>query len=298
MKKILLAILSGCSFGVNGQPVLLQSNLAPNGFTANINLGVGVSPGPAGANQTWNYSSAVVSNVGTYNVINCSSTPCASSFPLANWCFSIPGPKYKYFNSSSSILEQSGNDIPANCNGGATFSNPRMIMIFPFNYTNSSTDPWVSSTSSGTITLTYDGYGILITPFGTYNNVVRVTNTDVSGTSTVWFNASPIYQIMTIDAGNNTIILSNETLGIDETVISNAVALFPNPSNGIFSFTKAISLPNAEVEIYNLCGERIYSNKFISDKMTVDLSKKAKGVYFYKILSQGIHISNGKISIQ
>lgn len=69
--------------------------------------------------------------------------------------------------------------------------------------------------------------------------------------------------------------------------------LFPNPSsNGIFSIND--ELVNAEVEIYNIMGEEIYSNSHVQN--TIDLSDQAKGVYLVrfnlkeKILSQKIII--------
>ena len=56
--------------------------------------------------------------------------------------------------------------------------------------------------------------------------------------------------------------------------------IFPNPSsNGIFSIND--ELVNAKVEIYNLMGEKIFSNSHFQN--TIDLSDQAKGVYFARI---------------
>lgn len=57
--------------------------------------------------------------------------------------------------------------------------------------------------------------------------------------------------------------------------------LFPNPSsNGIFSIND--ELANAEIEIYNVLGEKIVSNSNINN--TIDLSAQAKGVYFVRFI--------------
>lgn len=55
----------------------------------------------------------------------------------------------------------------------------------------------------------------------------------------------------------------------------NAV-IFPNPSStGIFTISN--QLENAEIEIYNVLGENVYSNEHFQN--TIDLSSQAKGVY-------------------
>ncbi len=63
--------------------------------------------------------------------------------------------------------------------------------------------------------------------------------------------------------------------------------IFPNPSsNGIFSINAESA--NAEFEIYNMIGEKIYSNTHF--KNTIDLSTEAKGVYFVRLnLNEKIH---------
>ncbi len=68
------------------------------------------------------------------------------------------------------------------------------------------------------------------------------------------------------------------TTGINDTwynLNENAV-IFPNPSStGIFTISNA--LENAEVQIYNVLGEKVYSTKHFQN--TIDLSSQAKGVY-------------------
>jgi hypothetical protein len=76
------------------------------------------------------------------------------------------------------------------------------------------------------------------------------------------------------------------TLSFSLTKISNPInngngfKLFPNPTSGIFTlendFTSDV---HAQVEIFNLLGEKIYSCRILENKMLLDLSKQAKGVY-------------------
>ncbi|MBK6986055.1 MAG: T9SS type A sorting domain-containing protein [Bacteroidetes bacterium] len=68
------------------------------------------------------------------------------------------------------------------------------------------------------------------------------------------------------------------TTGINEAwhSLNENVVIFPNPSStGIFTISD--ELENAEVEVYNVLGAKVYSNA--SFQNTIDLSAQAKGVY-------------------
>ena len=82
---------------------------------------------------------------------------------------------------------------------------------------------------------------------------------------------------------------------------ANNLSVFPNPSNGIFN----ISIENIQgvtknnmVEIYNVIGEKIYTNpNFQQATNKIDISSYGKGVYFIKI-NVGEKIYSGKILVQ
>jgi hypothetical protein len=63
----------------------------------------------------------------------------------------------------------------------------------------------------------------------------------------------------------------------------NAMTIFPNPSNGIFSINHQNDKPQT-IEIFNLLGEKIYSasntNKGVYN---IDLLHSPKGIYFVEI---------------
>jgi hypothetical protein len=68
------------------------------------------------------------------------------------------------------------------------------------------------------------------------------------------------------------------TTGINDAwhSLNENVVIFPNPSStGIFTISD--ELENAEVEVYNVLGAKVYSNA--SFQNTIDLSAQAKGVY-------------------
>ena len=60
--------------------------------------------------------------------------------------------------------------------------------------------------------------------------------------------------------------------------LDESAVVFPNPSStGIFTIGE--ELENAEIEIYNVLGDKLYSNPYFQ-KNTIDLSNQVKGVYF------------------
>jgi hypothetical protein len=85
--------------------------------------------------------------------------------------------------------------------------------------------------------------------------------------------------------------------GVEETKMQNDVALFPNPSSGVFSF-KQNNATDIEIEIYNVLGELVYKTILTNLQVTVDLSKHPKGIYFVQITSNKKSTGNKKIIIQ
>lgn len=281
-KNLLVLAAALASFGLAAQPVLQQANLATPGLSATINVGPYVSPGPAGANQTWNFASITTSAVGTYSIVNCSSTACSSGFPAANWCY-LAGPEYTYMQSSASQLEILGSSIPTNCVGGEIFSNTKAVLIFPFNYQASTSDGWVSNQDADTYSATYDGYGTLITPFGTYNNVVRLSVADGTSLSTIWLTSNPIYQLMTIDQGGNTIIMSNTTFSIHELTSRARLSLQPNPC-GATLHVKLLDQTETKttIEVVDMLGQKVMSDWTDSGEKTLHTEALPAGVYFVR----------------
>ena len=70
-------------------------------------------------------------------------------------------------------------------------------------------------------------------------------------------------------------------VGIHEVPNEIKISVYPNPSYGKFILNSEIT--KGEIEIYNSMGEKIYISEIISKETEIDLSGKAKGVYFIKI---------------
>jgi len=76
------------------------------------------------------------------------------------------------------------------------------------------------------------------------------------------------------------------------------IQIQPNPNNGIFKVVSTIKNPS--IEITNIIGERVYSEKNSSSNSNIilDLSKQPKGIYLLKITGEDGNWSNGKIIIE
>ncbi len=86
--------------------------------------------------------------------------------------------------------------------------------------------------------------------------------------------------------------------GLSVKDLNNDIKIFPNPNKGTFMISSNKSKEELSVEIYNTAGQIIYKNVSKKDgNLSVDISDKAKGVYFIKITSND-KIYNSKISIK
>ncbi len=78
--------------------------------------------------------------------------------------------------------------------------------------------------------------------------------------------------------------------------VNNTVGIYPNPSSGRFTLCNAIA--GSQLIITNVLGEIIYESKINSPQAQIDLSKEAKGIYFYRIISESSFITEGKLITQ
>ena len=86
--------------------------------------------------------------------------------------------------------------------------------------------------------------------------------------------------------------------GIDENPNELAVAISPNPSNGIFKINLTDVIENEfEISVQDLSGKTIY-NDFINGKeATLNLTEQISGIYFVKIISNNRSVTK-RVQIQ
>ena len=176
-----------------GQITLTRSDFVSAGDQIKLlSANVGThQPGPAGANQTWDFSSLVDDGqpVDVALVKNAAQTPYAQQFVGANLAIfsqdgSDEGYSYYFMDDSEFVLY----GVAANSTEGeliAVYDNVQLEMEFPFSYGDTTSDTFHATFTSqgvqvertGTNETTADGYGTLIIPQGTYSNALRFKTT-------------------------------------------------------------------------------------------------------------------------
>jgi hypothetical protein len=331
MKKSLLILSSllGLFFPAVAQPTLTHALNSPAvGDVFNTNVTNAVSPGSAGASQTWNLSSMVMASTSNYTAVTAASTPSGSSFPSANVSL-YDGTSYAYYQTSASSWLNRGSVA-----SGVVFSytNAEVMLNYPFTYGNSAVDTWGCTWSSGSVnfvrygtsTVTADGYGTVITPAGTFTNVLRVhlvqsykdsattfpLNLSYLNDEYLWYRAGthyPVAATYTITTGSGPsssgFYLSNVVTGINEH--ENPVAafhIFPNPAdNGVnLNYTSVLS-SEGELVVYNVMGQKCISDKINISKganeIKISTEDLAPGTYYVKLQANGIVIRNERFIV-
>lgn len=192
LHSVLIVIALALPWGALAQP-LLQANVLPAAGTvirqqfADSNF-VNFSPGPAGANQIWDFARVKADSAFTRLRFRAASgTPNAAQFPNANLVAeTILGTSdtvisSAFFGLSSGELVFWGNTSAGVLN---QFSNPETILRTPLSFGTTFTDESIStnqsppfaSRSRNSKRITYDGYGVLLHPYGTFNNCIRINN--------------------------------------------------------------------------------------------------------------------------
>lgn len=74
------------------------------------------------------------------------------------------------------------------------------------------------------------------------------------------------------------------SLGIKE-IESNNLKIYPNPVKDKITISNSADIE--KIELYDLIGQKIFTNSFLTNKITIDLTNYKSGVYLLKIFSEG-----------
>jgi hypothetical protein len=331
MKKSLLlffGIATFASASLLAQPILTAAACNPvSGNVENIVNSSALSPGSAGANQTWNLA-AMSGTVTPTTYTTPASTPYAAAFPSANLSTMAGANVYAYYKTSATAYQYYG--LATTTNVKTIYSNPEDLIRFPFSYTNTYTDAYVAVTTNtaspnsyrrGSTTVTADAYGTLTTPAGTFGGVMRVhfvqnyqDSANYSGTPFVttysndeymWYlngnhiAIAAVFTLTTNFGGSPSVssggsYLNNVVVGIEEQSSQlNSVSVFPNPAiNHVNLSVNLTESQKVDIKLFNSLGAQV--NATVSaegivgaNDFKIDLSTLPEGIYFAQIHLDG-----------
>lgn len=94
--------------------------------------------------------------------------------------------------------------------------------------------------------------------------------------------------------------INYKVAGIENIVTSENMHIYPNPSDGRFTIMSSMGSDQVSVEVYNLLGEKVYSDQFTTynSQFTINIRNQPSGVYLYRILTDAQLVGEGKLVIQ
>ncbi|MEL7531022.1 MAG: T9SS type A sorting domain-containing protein [Bacteroidota bacterium] len=303
----LICCLSLTTF-VWAQATINANTVLNIGESAPVKLGLDYwNPGPAGANQTWDFSALGHNQTWDWQFYDPTTTVFADSFPSANMAFALPvanSPEsWSYYRFANDSLQYLGSASILSATDSTGFyqileEDPDLELVFPFTYETSVSDQahgvqWVDAggmtfeqTRDKITTRTVDAYGSLTTPYGTFNNVLRVRTTEsiadtlrtiipVASSQEIvrytWYSADERYVLMHMDsiavlsfglpvdinhahmfrAGEITTSLEQDRLAAQL-----ALKAFPNPTRERLSLSFELEQPQkVSIRLSNIIGQ-------------------------------------------
>lgn len=134
--------------------------------------------------------------------------------------------------------------------------------------------------------------GCYDTTSAVYDSILTPITTALSLSPVFGFSSSTL-TINTRWVGRNTSLCS--ILGISEQK-TDPISVYPNPSSGQFNFNGLEK--ESKIEVFDMSGKIIYQSTASGDFETINISEKAKGIYFYRITKEMKLVQSGKIAMQ
>ncbi|MBL1222329.1 T9SS type A sorting domain-containing protein [Chryseobacterium sp. L7] len=315
MKKLNFLLSLTVGIMAYAQPTVTRSGVdrinVPITFRSGDVSTTAITAGSAGANITWDFSAYTGDTPITANTNACPGQTNCFRFPTANRITNpIAADTYDFNIISDTEATMIGTYFgPALGDGTITYTDPLINFKFPVTYLQQFDETYQFNTVSATMnsseagqqSFLADGYGTVITPTGTYNNVLRVkrmrTATQTSPGLPPMSYTNESYQWISqasgtvLSFGINTFTINGTTnitktisylvpgaLSTSETAKSKTdISLYPNPGSDIIHLKSDEEIKN--IMITSLDGKSVLKT---SDMKKIDISKLPKGVYILK----------------
>lgn len=281
-----------CSLLSNAQPVLnaadFGTQLSAIGYSGSPSS---LSQGNDGPDQVWDFSGLTLTQNTTTTTVTVASAPLSSNFPSANYCWKITNNNsisgYTFFSLSNSSFESLGLSILGQTN---KYTDTSIMYTFPYTYNTTINDTYkgITDISPKSFTTVYDAYGTLITPLGTYTNVIRQKKTEGTTVNYIWIQTNPFFILMekTITNGTSSsinVFKNTSALGINPIEPKKEMAVFPNPTHAELN----LQLPEQQildrVAITDITGKIVLEQ--VQNLNQINVSDLANGLYFIEVHS-------------
>lgn len=313
LNSILFLVIGMMSYA---QPSITRAGVDRINSTVNLKSedvsGTSITAGSAGANSTWDFSMYTGTNPIAYTARACPGQSNCFRFPGANRITTLTNADTHDFSSmtdteATMLGSYSG---PALGDITVTYVNPLIEYKFPITYQQQFDDTYEfnsvsaaigNTNETGQVSVSVDGYGTVITPKGTYSNVLRIkrmrTATQTIASSPVPMTATytnESYQWVSQTDGmvfsfaintfvfNGNTNISKSVSYLDTAVLSTAdldvkkgeISIYPNPSMDFITIASKEAFK--KVTISSLEGRIVLTTENLGK---IDISKFSKGVY-------------------
>lgn len=274
-----------------------HSVMPPVGSFYSFNTVTGaITHAPGGSGQSWNFNPIANSVTLTYSIIPLAATTASdqSTFPTANYF------RLKSLGSMTVGLDflHIQNDrlieLGERGSGGNYNMKPVPYTTYTFGMNVGSTHVSTYTTGAGTTTRTVkcDGTGTLTTPFGTFNNAIRLKTYNIGDVDTLfsYYDSQPEMRLHLhyVRKGDNSIAnkfvynFSYAPSVVNELVSRDVqLAVFPNPTNGMITL-KGLEVNSVKnVTIYNSAMQKCLEIEMQSENLSLDALQS--GLYFIEV---------------
>lgn len=313
MKKIYFTFfgMATCAMAL-AQPTITSTQINPViGEIIQVAQSNYIPDGANGSNITWDFSALSPTATATITMLASD-----AAHPGTNIVHDFGSGTKLYFQNDAtgqnSVFQNTGGTV-------ITFSDPMKILGFPLSSTTSFVDNFAATFTSGgtpfsrqgSSTFSYEGFGTIITPSGTFTDVIKCrlhqvyTDTYSAGTinydtdAHYWYKAGTHYIIassidFTSDLQNiqycQYYLSSN--LGVDEESFDN-FTLYPNPATDVLTLKSDNTELIESVTVFDLTGKvmpvEITQTPFGDTKL--NLNELRSGTYLVQL-----RLNNGVVS--
>lgn len=241
-------------------------------------------------------------------------TICANElpYPYADTVFGVNTPHLSTFNFQFSTSEGCDSLVTLHLTVNPSFETEEILTIceneLPYTYGDTVFD--ISTPHLSTILFqlsTVDGCDSLVTLYLTVNETSSFIDSVFATEPYTWIDGVTYSEsiegpsvILTNEWGCDSVVTLSLTIGegIGGYQVQRQLVVWPNPTKGQVTMSLSGIMPeaNLNVQVYDMYGRLLATQKWQSDQTTLDLSSFAQGIYLVKVYDSKNMIGTAKIS--